>query len=67
MITTLTTICLLRVLAIWFILPRYGTMECIVWIYIASWIVAGTAFTGMFLFRSRKLAKQGGALPGAAE
>lgn len=55
MITTLTTICLLRVLAIWFILPRYGTMECIVWIYIASWIAAGAAFTAMFAVRARKL------------
>ncbi len=57
MITTLTTICLLRVLCIWFILPRFGTMECIVWIYIASWIAAGTAFTAMFALRSRKLSK----------
>ena len=55
MITTLTTICLLRVLCIWFVLPKYGTMECIVWIYIASWIAAGTAFTVMFALRARKL------------
>jgi putative MATE family efflux protein len=55
MITTLTTICLLRVLCIWFVLPRFETMECIVWIYIASWIVAGTAFTVMFALRARKL------------
>ena len=60
MITTLTTICLLRVLCIWFILPRYETMECIVWIYIASWIAAGLAFTAMFALRSRKLLKGGG-------
>ena len=58
MITTLTTICLLRVLCIWFVLPRFGTMECIVWIYIASWIAAGTAFTVMFALRSRKLTKE---------
>ena len=57
MITTLTTICLLRVLSIWFILPHYGTMECIVWIYIASWIAAGAAFTALFAIRARKLAK----------
>ena len=55
MITTLTTICLLRVLCIWFVLPHFNTMECIVWIYIASWIVAGTAFTVMFALRARKL------------
>jgi len=59
MITSLTTICLLRVLSIWFILPRYGTMECIVWIYIASWIAAGAAFTVMFAVRSRKLQHMG--------
>ena len=60
MITTLTTICLLRVLSIWFILPHFQTMECIVWIYIASWIVAGAAFTVMFAIRARKLPKAGG-------
>ncbi len=59
MITTLTTICLLRVLSIWFILPHFQTMECIVWIYIASWIVAGTAFTVMFAVRAKKLTRQG--------
>ena len=59
MITTLTTICLLRVLSIWFILPHFQTMECIVWIYIASWIVAGTAFTVMFAIRAKKLTRQG--------
>ena len=61
MITTLTTICLLRVLCIWLILPRFATMECIVWIYIASWIAAGVAFTVMFALRSRKLPKDGNA------
>lgn len=55
MITSLVTICLLRVLSIWFILPHYGTMECIVWIYIASWIAAGMAFTILFVLRVRKL------------
>lgn len=55
MITTLVTICLLRVVSILFILPGFGTMECIVWIYIASWIAAGTAFTGMFLIKSRRM------------
>lgn len=55
MVTTLVTICLLRVVSIWLILPHYGTMECIIWIYIASWIVSGTTFTAMFALRSRKL------------
>ena len=59
MITTLTSICLLRVLCIWFVLPRFGTMECIVWIYIASWIAAGVSFTVMFALRSRKLGASG--------
>lgn len=57
MVTTVTTICLLRVLSIWFILPMFGTMECIIWIYIASWIVAGSAFTLLFLIMVRKLPK----------
>ncbi|MBR5337981.1 MAG: MATE family efflux transporter [Lachnospiraceae bacterium] len=55
MITTVTTICLLRVFSIWFILPMFGTMECIVWIYIASWIVAGGTFTALFLLKVKKL------------
>lgn len=55
MITTLVTICLLRVVAILFVLPSFGTMECIVWIYITSWIAAGTVFTVMFLAKVRKL------------
>lgn len=55
MITTLVTICLLRVVSILFILPSFGTMECIVWIYIASWIAAGTAFTGMFVWKTANL------------
>lgn len=40
MITTLLSICLFRVCSIWVILPKFETMECIIWIYIASWIVA---------------------------
>lgn len=55
MVTTVTTICLLRVFAIWFVLPLFGTMECIIWIYIASWIVSGSAFTLLFLIMVRKL------------
>ena len=44
MVTTLVSICLLRVIGILFVLPMYGTMECIVMIYIASWIAAGVSF-----------------------
>ncbi len=54
MLTTLTTICLLRVVSIWFILPRYQSMECIVWIYIASWITAAAAFAGLYHFDTKR-------------
>ena len=55
MIVTLLCTCGLRVLAIFLILPHFGTMDCIVWIYVASWIVTGLAFTFMFLRKSKKL------------
>ena len=61
MIVTLLCTCGLRVAAIWLILPRFGTMDCIVWIYIASWIVTGLAFTGMFLRKIRSLKPSGSA------
>jgi putative MATE family efflux protein len=54
MITTLVTICLLRVICIWTVLPHYRTMECIVWIYIASWIVAGVSFFVMYNIKIKK-------------
>lgn len=54
MITTLLSICLLRVCSIWVILPKFETMECIIWIYIASWIVAGLSFIGLFWYKSRR-------------
>lgn len=54
MITTFVTICLLRVICIWFVLPIYNSMECIVWIYIASWIAVGCVFS---LISSKKLYK----------
>ena len=54
MILTLICTCLLRVLAIWFILPRFESMECIIGIYIISWIASGTAFTIMYLTKSRR-------------
>lgn len=55
MVTTLITICLSRVAAIWLILPLFETMTCIVWIYIASWILAGSAFTGLWLHKQSRL------------
>ena len=58
MITTLTSICLLRVLSIWFILSHFGTIDCITWIYIASWIAAGASFSVMFSVRVRRLLRQ---------
>ena len=61
-IVTLLCTCGLRVAAIWLILPHFGTMDCIVWIYVASWIVTGLAFTGMFAHKSHRLS----AAPSAA-
>ena len=55
MITTLISICLLRVIGVLFILPVYETMECIVVIYIASWIAAGIAFLGLWKWNSSRL------------
>ena len=55
MIITLLCTCGLRVAAILFILPKYRSMETIVWIYIASWIVTGVTFTILFLAKRGKL------------
>ena len=55
MLTTLITVCLLRVVCIFFVLPVYQTMECIVGIYIASWIAAGVSFTAMYTWKQHKL------------
>ena len=55
MIVTLLCTCGLRVAAIFLILPHFGPMDCIVWIYVASWIVTGLAFTGMFIHKIRRL------------
>ena len=55
MITTLLTICLFRVVCILLVLPSFKTMECIVWIYIGSWVVSGVAFAVLYLAKVRKL------------
>lgn len=55
MIVTLLCTCGLRVLSIFIIYPLFATMECIVWIYIASWIVTGLTFIGMFAFKIRRI------------
>ena len=68
MILTLLCTCGLRVVSIWFILPLFGTMDCIIWIYIASWIAAGAAFTAMFSVKIRKLLRDNpGETAGTAE
>lgn len=54
MVITFICTCLLRVLCIWFVLPRFQTMECIIGIYIASWITAGVAFTIMYFIKRRQ-------------
>ena len=58
MVTTLVFICLLRVIGILFVLPVYETMECIVAIYIASWIAAGVAFLVLWDWDIRKILKK---------
>ena len=58
MITTLVFICLLRVIGILFVLPDYQTMECIVAIYIASWIAAGVAFLLLWGWDLKKLLRK---------
>lgn len=57
MITTLLAICLLRVIGILLVLPIYGTMECIVVIYIASWIAAGVSFLALWRFDVSHISK----------
>ena len=54
MVTTLLTICLFRVVCILVVLPSFETMECIVWIYIGSWIVSGVTFTILYLAKVEK-------------
>lgn len=58
MVVTLLTVCLLRVICILFILPHYRTMECIVGIYIASWIAAGLSFSAMYIWKQRTMLKK---------
>lgn len=57
MITTLLAICLLRVIGILLVLPIYGTMECIVVIYITSWIAAGVSFLALWRFDVAHISK----------
>ncbi len=55
MLVTLVFMCLLRVVSIWLIFPKYHTMECIAWIYIASWVATAVAFVVMFFIRLRRI------------
>lgn len=53
MILTLLCTCGLRVAAIFLLFSSYHTMEFIICVYIASWIVSGIAFIIMFLVKKR--------------
>lgn len=55
MLLTLVTICLLRILGIVLVLPKYGSMECVIWIYVASWIAAGLGFALLWRGKTEKL------------
>ena len=57
MILTLLSICLLRVLGILLLLPRQRTMECIIDIYIASWIAAGIGFLSLWQWEKKRVQK----------
>lgn len=52
MITTMIFTCGLRIICIFFVMPMFRSMDCIVWIYVASWISTGIAFILLF-FRKR--------------
>ena len=52
MITTMIFTCGLRIICIFFVMPMFQSMDCIVWIYVASWIFTGVAFILLF-FRKR--------------
>ena len=57
MILTLLSICLLRVLGILLVLPRQHTMECIIDIYISSWIAAGIGFLILWQWEKNRVPK----------
>lgn len=54
MFTTMLFTCGLRIVCIFFIMPMFRSMECIVWIYVASWISTGIAFFLLFFFYTRR-------------
>lgn len=55
MIITLAGTCGLRVACIFFLLPMARSMETIIFIYIASWIVTGLSFTVLFIINRKKM------------
>ena len=55
MVVTMIFTCGLRVLAILFVMPHFQSMDCIVWIYSASWIASGIGFTLMYLVKRKKI------------
>ena len=57
MVLTLLSICLLRVLGILLVLPRQHTMECIIDIYISSWIAAGIGFLILWQWEKKRVQK----------
>ena len=63
MILTLLSICLLRVLGILLVLPRQHTMECIIDIYISSWIAAGIGFLILWQWEKNKVQRRSQARP----
>ena len=63
MILTLLSICLLRVLGILLVLPRQHTMECIIDIYISSWIAAGIGFLILWQWEKNRVKRRSQARP----
>lgn len=55
MIATLISTCFLRVISIWLIFSRFRSMECIIAIYISSWIASAITFFVMFLKKIRRI------------
>lgn len=55
MLVTMTCTCGLRVLCIFTILLHFYQVECIIWIYIASWIVTGVVFSAVYLGKAKRV------------
>ncbi|MCR5605723.1 MAG: MATE family efflux transporter [Treponema sp.] len=55
MIATLISTCFLRIISILLIFSRFRTMECIIAIYISSWIASAIIFLLMFSKKFKKM------------